>query len=462
MVSNEISLDNLWILISAALVFFMQAGFCLLETGSVRPKNISNSLIKNTIACGIGAIVYYLIGYGLAFGDVDGEFAGKEYFAAEDFEGTVRFNNWMFHYAFASISTVIVSGAVAERITIVSYMIFVFFYNSFIYPIVSAWVWGKGWLHDMDPSFIDFAGSGVVHMTGGFASLVGVLLLGNRLGRFHTESAEFIDPVTKRRCRATVSPNEFKSTSQVFAVTGVFILWLGWLFFNAGSTMSFTGYSAIRAGEVMMNTILGGAAGGIIVFFFKHPLFNRIIRKQHNGPFKQLFDISALNFGILSGCVAITAGSANIDQWAALIIGAFGGLAYIFSSMLGEKLKIDDACDAFYVHGCAGMVGIILPSFLDRDDGVCYGGDGKQIGIQLLGLVAIIAWSTLCSFIIFGACKLAGILRVPAYAEIYGLDMLDNGIYGFNIHLPSPKDHLSSEDTPEKGVFESRAAVHPG
>jgi Amt family ammonium transporter len=455
MVSNQEALDNLWILSSAALVFFMQAGFCLLETGSVRPKNISNSLIKNTIACVIGAIVYYLIGYGLAFGDVDGKFAGDKYFAAEDFEDTVRYNHWMFHYAFASIATVIVSGAVAERITLLSYMIFVFFYNSFIYTVISAWVWGKGWLHDMDPSFIDFAGSGVVHMTGGFTSLIGILLLGNRLGRFKTESVEFIDPITRRRCRATLSPDEFKPSSQVYAVTGVFILWLGWLFFNAGSTNSFTGYSAIEAGEVMMNTILGGASGGIIVFFFKHPLFDIILKRKHTGTFKPRFDISALNFGILSGCVAITAGSANVDQWAALIIGAFGGIVYIFSAMLGEKLEIDDACDAFYVHGCGGIIGVILTSFLDRDHGVCYGSDGKQIGIQLLGIVSIIAWSSLCSFIIFGICKLAGILRVPAYAEVYGLDLVDNGVFSFNVALPSGKVS-NLEGTEDLHLFERR------
>lgn len=205
----------------------------------------------------------------------------------------------------------------------------------------------------------------------------------------------------------------------------------------------------------MMNTILGGASGGIIVFFFKHPLYDLILKRSHTGPFKPRFDISALNFGILAGCVAITAGSANVDQWAALIIGAFGGVVYIFSSMLGEKLEIDDACDAFYVHGCAGTIGVILTGFLDRDHGVCYGSDGKQIGIQLLGIVAIVAWSSLCSLMIFGSCKLAGILRVPAYAEVYGLDLVDNGVFSFNVTLPPAK--LSDlEGTEDLHLFEQK------
>lgn len=446
-VSIEESIDNLWVLTSAAIVFFMQAGFCLLETGSVRPKNINNSLIKNVIDCVIGAIVYYLIGYGLAFGDLNEEFAGDKYFAAEDFEDTLRYDHWMFQFAFASTSATIVSGAVAERITLVAYMIYSALFNSFVYPIICGWVWGDGWLFHMDPPFIDFAGSGVVHLTGGFSSLVGILLLGRRIGRYEPETVEFIDPVSNKQVKVTVSPDEFKPTSQVYAVTGVFILWLGWLFFNAGSTLSFTGESAIIAGEVMMNTTLGGAAGGLVVFLLKHPLTDLVMKRTHAGPFRPRYDIAALNNGILVGLVAITAGCANIDQWAALIIGAIGGFAYIFGCMAGEKLRLDDPCDTIYIHGCGGIIGVILPGFLDRDEGVVYGGDGKQIGIQLLGMIAIIAWTSIGTFIIFGGCKLFKLLRMPAYAEIYGLDMVDNGVYGFSNEIADPKiEFLDIED----------------
>ena len=266
--TTDEAIDNLWILSSAAIVFFMQAGFCLLETGSVRPKNINNSLIKNVVDCVIGAIVYYLIGYGLAFGDLDKGFAGHTNFAADGLKGTVKYNHWMFQFAFASTAATIVSGAVSERINLVAYMIYSAIFNAFVYPIISGWVWGNGWLFNMDPFFIDFAGSGVVHITGGISSLVGIILLGRRIGRFFNETVIFQDPLSGKKVQVTVRPQEFKPTSQAYAATGVFILWLGWLFFNAGSTLSFTGENAILTGKIMMNTTLGGAAGGCIVFFF--------------------------------------------------------------------------------------------------------------------------------------------------------------------------------------------------
>ena len=433
------SIDNLWVLTSAAIVFFMQAGFCLLETGSVRPKNLNNSLIKNLIDCVIGAIVYYLVGYGLAYGDVDGKFAGKKYFAAEDFEDSLLFNSWMFQFAFASTSATIVSGAVAERINLVAYMIYSVIFNAFVYPIISSWSWGQGWLFKMEPSYIDFAGSGVVHITGGVSSLVGILLLGPRIGRFREESVDFSDPLSGRRVRATVHPDEFRPSSQVYAVTGIFILWLGWLFFNAGSTLSFTGSNTIITGKVMMNTTLGGASGGLIVFFFKHPIVNWLLKKQHEGPFRPKYDIAALNNGCLVGLVSVTAGCANMEQWAALIIGALGGFAYIFGFILGEVCHLDDPCDTIYIHLCGGIIGIILPGFLDQDHGVCYGGDGKQIGVQLLGIVATVAWSGIGTFFIFGSCHLFKLLRMPVYAEIYGLDLVDNGVNAINTDLSAPK-----------------------
>ncbi|OMJ76389.1 hypothetical protein SteCoe_24257 [Stentor coeruleus] len=455
-ITIDISVNHLWVLTSACLVFFMQAGFCLLETGSVRPKNINNSLIKNLIDCAIGAIVYYLIGYGLAFGDVNGEFAGHELFAAENFENTTIFNLWMFQFAFASTSATIVSGAVAERITLIAYSIYSVLFNAFVYPIISSWVWGGGWLYKMDPPFIDFAGSGVVHITGGVSSLVGIVLLGRRLGRFEPETVEFDDPLSRKRVRATISPEEFRPSSQIYAVTGVFILWLGWLFFNGGSTLAFTGSSTITAGKAMMNTTLGGASGGLIVFFLKHPLYDLIMKRKHIGPFKPKFDISALNNGCLVGLVSVTAGCANIEQWAAIIIGAIGGFAYIFGNMLGDKLRLDDPCDTIYIHLCGGIVGIILPSFLDQTTGVCYGSDGKQIGIQLLGMVAIIAWSAIGTLIIFGGCKLFGILRMPVYAEVYGLDLVDNGVYGMNVDLAAPKVEIIDEEISENEQMEDQ------
>lgn len=292
--------------------FFIQAGFCLLETGSVRPKNINNSLIKNLIDCAIGTIVYYLIGFGLAYGEVDGEFAGDTYFAAQKFDEKGLYNFWVFQFAFASTSATIVSGAVAERINLVAYMIYSAVFNSFIYPIISGWVWGQGWLFKMDPFFIDFAGSGVVHITGGVSSLVGIYLLGARLGRFRQETVEFNDPLSGRRVRATVSPEEFRPASQIYAVTGVFILWLGWLFFNAGSTLRFTDEYTQLTGKVMMNTTLGGAAGGLIVFYFKIPIVSLILSKTHSGPFKPKYDIAGLNNGCLVGLVSVTAGCSNI------------------------------------------------------------------------------------------------------------------------------------------------------
>merc|ERR1719420_2466919 len=463
-------LDTMYLLICGTFVFFMHGGFAMLEAGTGRAKNVQAILIKNLIAVCAGTVGWYLIGWSLAYGgdvktakweeggfeDCDekenpmgcgdgyadnGFIGGAHMFVGSGFlgkgeavdkqwaEGVIdpasngggQAYMWFFQWAFCTAGASIVSGGIAERVKFPGYMCFSFCMTAFIYPVVVCSTWGYGWLEtfhkdkDGNPiaGYIDFAGSGVVHLCGGIGSLVGAAIVGKRAGRFEEDHEE-----------------DFSPHSQPLIVLGTFILWFGWCGFNSGSTLGMSDAgTAMMAAHVMMNTTLSAATGGVTVFL----LMYAITRK---------YDCSALCNGILAGLVSITAGCSNVESGSAVLIGLLGGFVYVGSSTLIRKLKIDDPVDASSVHGSCGMWGCIAAALFDfgagtdkhhgwsgfsatswtEDGETKYLTTGDAIGANLAEVAFVIAWSGGMSAIVFGALRAAGLLRISEEHEEKGCD----------------------------------------
>lgn len=433
-------LDILWLLFGAYLVFFMQCGFALLEAGSVRAKNTKNILLKNVLDTCVGSLVWWAWGHSLAFGEngalPNAFIGGTNFFMSNSDDVSPNeddrqsgFNNankffalWIFSWAFANTSSTIVSGAVAERCQFRAYVLYTVVLTGLIYPTVVHWVWSaEGWLSafrvndDGESDFIlsrsmgmiDFAGSGVVHMTGGGAALMATVVLGPRYGRFGTDGV----------------PNHLPGQSVVLATLGVFILWFGWYGFNPVSTLAMYQQMYV-ASKCAVTTTLAASAGGasvlVIHVFAGYP------------P-----DVTPVLNGILAGLVSITAGCSVVEPYAAVIIGLVGGSAYYAASWGLLKLRIDDPLDASPVHFFAGVWGVLAVGLFatpvnlrnsygvsgNATAGVLYGGDGHQLGVQVLGIIAIALWSCTLSFIMFQILRILCILRVPQDEEVTGLDV---------------------------------------
>lgn len=352
-------------------------------------------------------------------GDNHGFIGGDKYYAGKGFLSS-DYYNFMFQWAFASTAATIVSGGVAERIRLSSYTAFSIFMSFWIYPIVVHWVWSdEGWLKKMD--FIDFAGSGVVHLTGGTSALVGALLLGHRNGRY--------DPQKE---------SEFIPNNMSFTVLGTFILWMGWYGFNCGSTLV---ADIEKIGLIGMNTTLAGVSGGVFVYSL-HYLFNRNTNNKYSIP--------ALCNGIVAGLVSVTAGCANFETYCAFFIGMIGGAVYFISSRLFARLKIDDPLDASSIHGACGFFGIIAVAFFDIDHGIYYLHEGRILGVQLLGAITIFAWSFGWTFLFFGILKIIGRLRIDKQEEFIGSDLTKHGQYGIIMDLS--KLRMDNSDNAEKMI----------
>eukprot|EP00928_Gymnodinium_smaydae_P017256 TRINITY_DN165_c0_g1_i1.p1 TRINITY_DN165_c0_g1~~TRINITY_DN165_c0_g1_i1.p1 ORF type:complete len:495 (+),score=113.28 TRINITY_DN165_c0_g1_i1:140-1624(+) len=381
-------LDAMWLLICGFMVMFMQAGFAFLESGSCRRKNSALVLLKNVVDVSFGTAAWWLLGYGFAYGVTDnpGSFIGEEKFIGNKFAGTSHYRDWFFQWAFAATSATIVSGGVAERMRFPAYVLYSIVMSTLIYPIIVYWTWsGQGYL--TNNGYSDFAGSGIVHLTGGIGAFVGAAMLGPRKGRF------------------TVDPVEFLPHDINYIVLGTFFLWFGWYGFNCGSTLGMSDKStAVKAAMVAMNTTLSAAAGGMTVF----------ITRLRN----KTFDLCGMCNGILAGLVACCAGVDNYLSGMAILIGILGALAYEGGTILMEKLKVDDPLDAFAVHGCGGMVGCILRPLLARQ-----GVDGTIFVGMLFGVFMIIVWSGGISLIVFGGLRLMKVLRVDDEEEDEGGDM---------------------------------------
>lgn len=389
------SLDIVWILVSAALVMFMQPGFAMAEAGFTRSKNTANILMKNLLDFAVGSITFFLIGYALMFGtDIVG-LVGK-FPIMEDVRPNIDLSFLMFQTVFAATAATIVSGAVAERTEFKTYILFSVFTTAVIYPISGHWVWGGGWLSEL--GFHDFAGSTVVHSVGGWMGLVGAALIGPRIGKYNGKA------------------NAIPGHNLTFAALGVFILWFGWFGFNAGSQLAANGTAnTLAISHIFMTTNLSAAAGTVAALLTSWIRYKR--------PTLSL----SLN-GSLAGLVAITAGCDAVSPEAAIIIGLLAGVVLVFGvEFIDKVLRIDDPVGAVTVHGLNGVLGTILVGFFAKEGGLFYGGGFSLLGVQTLGVSAVAAWSLGSAFIIFKILKVTIGLRVSARVEEEGLDIYEHG-----------------------------------
>ncbi|WP_082396187.1 MULTISPECIES: ammonium transporter [Olleya] len=404
-------LGMLWMLISGILVFFMQAGFTLVETGMTRSKNAANIAMKNLLDICVGSLTYWLVGYSLMYGDTsNGWFFWSGLMQGE---GADLF----FQTMFAATAATIVSGAIAGRTKYSTYAIFSIMMTALIYPIAGGWQWKGateggvvgGWLADI--GFIDFAGSSIVHSVGGWAALIAAFMVGPRIGKF---------------VNGKVMP--IPGHNQILATLGVFVLWLGWFGFNGGSQLAWGGTDAIGASNVVLITNLAAAAGGLGAL-----VTTWIWYGKPNLP-------QTLN-GALAGLVSITAGCGNMSAIGAIFAGLIGGIIVVFSiEFIEKKLKIDDAIGAVSVHGVAGAWGTLVIGLwgIDGDKGIGLfnGGGASQLGSQAIGVLAYAVWSIVLSFIIFKILKSTMGLRVTEEEELVGLDLSEHG----EIAYPGKRD----------------------
>jgi len=382
------SVDSLWVVIAGILVMFMQPGFMLVETGFTRSKNSVNIVMKNFMDFSVGAITYWAFGFALAYGGttIGGFLAYGNFFLEGDSL------TYFFQVVFAATAATIVSGAVAERTKFSAYLMFQPFICGLIYPIVTHWVWsGQGWLGDL--GFIDFAGSGVVHMVGGFAALAAVTVVGPRIGKYDDQG----------------SPLPLPGSSMVAGALGVFILWFGWYGFNVGSALAAVD---VDLASIAVTTTLSAAAASISA------MYTSMISGKP--------DVSMTLNGALSGLVGITAGCANVNNLGAVLIGLVSGVLVVYSINFIEKKGFDDAVGAISVHGVCGAWGVLAVAIFDTSDGLINGGSSLFVP-QIIGMLAIAAWAYITSFIVLKAIDSVVGLRVTPEEEIAGLDASEHG-----------------------------------
>lgn len=411
--------DTFWLLYNGMFVFFMQCGFAMLEVGSVNNKNTKNILTKNLLDACLGALIWWTIGHGLAYDGTNG-FIGMPYNSKTSFLTYNYINDeskfgyiwalWFFQYVFAATSATIVSGAVAERTELLAYILYTIFIIMIIYPVVVHWVWSSsGWLSafNKEDSYmggvIDFAGSGVVHMTGGIAGLCGSYIVGPRINRFDQN----------------MKPLELPGQSSVFQILGVFILWFGWYSFNAGSTLGISNLNYARdAARVVVTTTLSATTSGICTFFVDKKFGSKVWNPIY------------LSNGILAGLVSITGSCVVVHPWASIVIGFVGGLVYFVNSYIVlHKLKIDDPLDSFSVHGACGIWGVLAGAFFcdpkytyARGGGLLYG-ETNLMYSALIFILSNICWTGGLSLILFKTMQKVKILRISQLDEIQGLDI---------------------------------------
>ena len=395
-----LTINNVWMMLCTALVFFMHLGFCLLEIGLTRQKNTINILFKNIFIITVGLLLYCLVGFNLMYPGFGEEslgifgFAGfgLDAVAAADLaynEGYTYWTDFLFQGMFAATAATIVSGAVAERIKLAPFMIFVIIYVGFIYPIAGSWKWGGGFLDTLTTPFYDFAGSTLVHSVGGWAALVAVWLLGARIGKFKNEKAQALP-----------------GHNIPLATAGVLILWLGWFGFNGGSVLSAEpGATSL----VLVTTCLAAAAGGVIAFLVSTALYKN-------------FDLTMFLNGILGGLVGITAGADLMGPTDAILIGGIAGAIIVFAVAIIDNMKLDDPVGAIAVHLACGIWGTLAVGIFGAKAG------GEQLISQLIGIGAYAVLCTGSTFIVFYILKKTIGIRVSEKEELEGLDKHEHGM----------------------------------
>ena len=398
------AIDTIWVAICAAIIFFMEGGFALLEAGFVRSKNAMSIIAKVIIDITFGGIAFYMVGFGIAYGNSNGWFAFDVGITTEDLGLDLTVSNklfWFIQLGFAIAAISIVSGAVAERMKLWSYAIYVFIFCAVMYPLVADWVWNpSGWLAIR--GFNDFAGSAAVHAMGGFSALAAAIVLGPRIGKYQKNG----------------EANAIPGHNLPLAAVGAFILWFGWFAFNPGSTLGAVGNWEL-IGTVAANTFLASAAGGISTMFYTYFRYGQI-------------DITMTINGVLAGLVAITAGCNVVDTNSAIIIGLIAGVLVDIAVLYIDKLKIDDPVGAIAVHGVNGLFGTIAVGLFASENGLFFGGGAELLGTQVLGVLVIGAFSFTLTFIIMKVMQKTIGIRISKQEESAGIDAVSFGVEAYS------------------------------
>lgn len=396
------AVNTIWILLGTAMIFFMQAGFAMVEAGFTRAKNSGNIIMKNLLDLSIGSIIYWFVGFGIMYG-TGTVFGTLDFFITGNYShvlpnGVSIWTFVIFQTVFCATSATIVSGAMAERTKFSAYCIYSAVISLIIYPISGHWIWGGGFLENL--GFHDFAGSTAVHLVGGVAALIGTKMLGARYGKYDKEGNSKAIP----------------GHNIVIGALGIFILWFCWFGFNGSSTMSMEGDAIATAGKIFMNTNLSAAMAAVSAMF--------VTWKKYKKP-----DVSLTLNGALAGLVGITAGSDAVNPSGAAVIGLISGCIVVLAiDFLDNKLKIDDPVGAISVHGVSGACGTILVGLFSTTDGLLYTKNPRFLGVQVLGVAVVILWVGVTSYILFKFIEKTVGLRVPKREEIEGLDTYEHGL----------------------------------
>ncbi|TDX52696.1 ammonium transporter [Orenia marismortui] len=390
-----VAIDTMWTLLSAFLVFFMQAGFAMVEAGFTQAKNSGNIIMKNLMDFSVGSLIYWCLGFSIMFGVGNKFISFNGFFLGGDFAHLgleIPLSAfWLFQVVFAGTAATIVSGAIAGRTKFSAYLICSVVISGFIYPVVGYWIWGGGWLSNV----VDFAGSTVVHSVGGWAALAGAMVLGPRIGKYNEDG----------------SANKIAGHNLLMAALGVFILWFGWFGFNAGSTIS---GSDLNIASIAMTTNLAAASGAVLALVTSWLKYGTA-------------DVAMTLNGALAGLVGITAGTATVNDFGAVAIGAIAGVVVVFAMEVIESLHIDDPVGAVSVHGVCGILGTLMVGVFSREGGLLYGGGIKLLLLQLKGVMGVALWTFPTAFILFKLADLLIGLRVSAEEEMKGLDISEHG-----------------------------------
>ncbi len=423
---TQVMIDTLWVMIAGFLVFFMNAGFALVETGFCRGKNAVNILSKNFIVFAIASLSFWGTGFALMFGNGNSLFGLTGFFlggadnsplTGDAYTGVYSAISWagvplaakfFFQLVFAGTAATIVSGAVAERIKFQAYILFAALLVALMYPLTGHWIWGGGWLSDlMDTAFLDFAGSTVVHSVGGWAALAGVLMLGPRMGKYGPDG----------------TTNAIPGHNMALATLGGLILWLGWYGFNPGSTMAADG-AAIS--HIAVTTTMAAATGVVAAMFYAWIRLGT--------P-----DLSMTINGCLAGLVAVTAGCNGVSITGSVIIGLIAGVLVVEAVLTFDKLRMDDPVGALSVHLVNGIWGTLAVGLFNTELGLFYGGGIQQLVVQGIGIVAVAAFTVTASFIFWNVTKAVLGLRVTAEEEYVGLDQSEMGLEAYPVDATTPE-----------------------
>ena len=397
---DSIGIDTIWVLMAAALVMLMQAGFSLVEVGLTRAKNSINILMKNFVDFSTGSIIFWIFGFSLMFGEDIGGFIGIGEFMSDSnvVDGIPFKANIIFQTVFAATAATIVSGAIAERTKFSAYLIFSIIVTAIIYPISGHWIWGGGWLSDM--GFHDFAGSTVVHSVGAWVALAGAIVVGPRLGKYSASGKSRVIP----------------GHNLALAALGVFILWFGWFGFNGGSQLAASGEdNAVAISHIFLTTNISAVAGAMAAM--------TISWMRYKKP-----ALSITMNGALAGLVGITAGCDIVSPGSALIIGLVSGTFLVFAvEFIDQKLKVDDPVGAVAVHGVSGALGTIMVGLFAKEGGLFFGGGFELLITQIIGVVVVFIWAFSLGFLLFKLIKVTIGVRVSRSEEEKGLDITEHG-----------------------------------